>query len=119
MEKMTNVKAIEYVVATYGEELPSEVVEKLEKIKASFEKKSTSKKPTATQVANEDYKEAIVNALTEAGKALTIQDIQTACGGEVADFSTSKMSALLAQLRKDGTVVRTYDKKKAYFSVVA
>lgn len=119
MEKMTNVKAIEYVVATYGEELPSEVAEKLEKIKASFEKKSTNKKPTATQVANEDYKEAIVNALTEAGKALTIQDIQTACGGDIADFSTSKMSALLAQLGKAGTVVKTYDKKKAYFSAVA
>ena len=119
MEKMTNVKAIEYVVATYGEELPSEVAEKLEKIKASFEKKSTSKKPTATQVANEDYKEKIVGVLTEVGKALTIQEIQTACGGDIADFSTSKMSALLAQLRKDGTVARTYDKKKAYFTAVA
>lgn len=119
MEKMTNVKAIEYVVATYGEELPSEVAEKLEKIKASFEKKSTNKKPTATQVANEGYKEAIVDTLTEAGKALTIQDIQTACGGEIADFSTSKMSALLAQLKDAGKVVKTYDKKKAYFSAVA
>ena len=119
MEKLTNVKAIEFVINAYGEELPSDVAEKLEKIKASFEKKSTSKKPTATQVANEDYKEAIVNALTEVGKALTIQEIQTACGGDVADFSTSKMSALLAQLRKDGTVVRTYDKKKAYFTAVA
>ena len=119
MEKLTNVKAIEYVVATYGEELPSEVAEKLEKIKASFEKKSTNKKPTATQVANEGYKEVIVEALTEAGKALTIQDIQTACGGEVADFSTSKMSALLAQLKETGKVVKTYDKKKAYFSAVA
>ena len=29
MEKMTNVKAIEYVVATYGEERASEVAEKL------------------------------------------------------------------------------------------
>lgn len=119
MEKMTNVKAIEYVVATYGEELPTEVAEKLEKIKASFEKKSASKKPTTNQLLNENYKEKIVDALTEAGKALTIQEIQTACDGDVADFSTSKMSALLAQLRKDGTVVRTYDKKKAYFSVVA
>ena len=119
MEKMTNVKAIEYVVATFGEELPTEVAEKLEKIKASFEKKSTNKKPTATQVANEGYKETIVEALTEAGKALTIQDIQTACGGEIADFSTSKMSALLAQLKDAGKVTKTYDKKKAYFSAVA
>ena len=119
MEKLTNVKAIEFVINAYGEELPSEVAEKLEKIKASFEKKSTSKKPTATQEKNVGYKAQIVEVLTNAGKALTIQDIQTACGGEVADFSTSKMSALLAQLREGGTVVRTYDKKKAYFSVVA
>lgn len=119
MEKMTNVKAIEYVVATYGEELPSEVAEKLEKIKASFEKKSTSKKPTANQVANVGFKEEIVKALTESGKAMTIGEIQTACGGEIAEFNTSKMSALLTQLRTEGTVTRTFDKKKAYFSAVA
>ena len=117
MEKLTNVKAIEFVINAYGEELPSDVAEKLEKIKASFEKKSSNKKPTATQEKNVGYKAQIVEVLTEADKPMNIQEIQTACGGDFADFNTSKMSALLTQLRDAGTVVRSYDKKKAYFAI--
>ena len=114
--KMTNKGAVEYVINTYGAEIPADVLEKLEKIKASFEKKSASKKVTEKQEKNGEYKDRIVEILTDAGKALTIQDIQ-AEEEDFAEFNTSKMSALLSQLRKDGKIVRTYDKKKAYFTV--
>ena len=114
--KMTNKGAIEFVINTYGTEIPADVLEKLEKIKASFEKKSASKKVTEKQEKNGEYKDRIVEILTDAGKALTIQEIQ-AEEEDFAEFNTSKMSALLSQLRKDGTIVRTYDKKKAYFGI--
>jgi len=114
--KMTNKGAIEFVINTYGAEIPADVLEKLEKIKVSFEKKSASKKVTEKQEKNGEYKDRIVEILTDAGKALTIQEIQ-AEEVEFADFNTSKMSALLTQLRTEGKVVRTYDKKKAYFGI--
>ena len=119
MEKMTNVKAINYVVENFGADLPADVAEKLAKIKASFEKKSENRKPTAKQEQNEDYKEIIVDVLTNSDTGMTIKEIVAAAGTrlEGAD-STSKMSSLLRQLRLDGKVERTYDKKVAYFSAV-
>ena len=49
MTKMTNVKALEYVLTNCAD-LPSEVSEKLTSMKASFEKKaSAERKPTPTQ----------------------------------------------------------------------
>ena len=43
MTKLTNVKAIEFVIANCTD-LPTEVVEKLEKMKASFEKKASGER---------------------------------------------------------------------------
>ena len=74
MEKMTYVKALDAAIATLSAD-QSEVKEKLEALKASIAKKnSTERKPTATQTANEGYKEAILNAL-EVGKGYTITDL--------------------------------------------
>ena len=64
MEKMTNVKALAYVLENC--ELTTEVKEKLEKMKIQFEKKnSAEKKPTATQIANEGIKNIILETLSE------------------------------------------------------
>ena len=64
MEKMTNVKAIEYVIANC--EIPTEVAEKLEKMKASFIKKSSGeRKPTKTQAQNEALKPEILDYMEE------------------------------------------------------
>ena len=86
---------------------------------AALEKKSENRKPTAKQEQNEDYKEIIVDVLTNSDTGMTIKEIVAAAGTrlEGAD-STSKMSSLLRQLRLDGKVERTYDKKVAYFSAV-
>ena len=115
MEKMTNVKALEYVLSHC--ELTTEVKEKIAKIKASYEKKSTAtgeKKPTATQVANEGIKTAIVEGM-EANRNYTVTELQKeipAC----AELSNQRVSALLRQLKEEGKVVRIEDKRKAYFS---
>ena len=78
-------------------------------------KNSSEKKPTAQQVANEAIKQAIVDGM-ERDHLYTITDIQKnvpAC----ADLSNQKISALVRQLKDDGVVVKTEDKRKSYFSL--
>lgn len=72
--------------------------------------------PTKIQKENEPLKEAIVAVLAKAGSPLMIKDIQAA-DEALAGLSGQKVSALLTSLKKEGKVVRTEDKKKAYFSI--
>ena len=79
-------------------------------------RKSTSdKKPTAQQVANDGIKQAIVAAM-KSNTLYTVTDIQKSVA-ECADLSNQRVSALLRQLKDDNIVVRTEDKRKAYFSL--
>ena len=71
---------------------------------------------TATQKANEDVKANIIKALIDIARPVTISELQGENAG-MAEFSNQKLSALLKQLVDANTVVRTVDKKKAYFSV--
>ena len=78
-------------------------------------KNSGEKKLTAQQVANEAIKTAIVEAMVP-GTAYTITDIiksVSAC----ADLTNQRVSALMRQLIEAKVVVRTEDKRKAYFSL--
>ena len=112
MEKMTNVKALAYVLENC--ELTTEVKEKLEKMKIQFEKKnSAEKKPTATQIANEGIKNIILETLDE--KSMTITEMQKS-NSELAELSNQKISALLKQMTESGSVKREEIKRKAYFS---
>lgn len=83
---------------------------------ALLDKKSTAeKKPTAVQVANEGIKVAIAEGMT-ANTLYTVTDIQKgipAC----AELSNQRVSALLRQMVEAGVIVRTEDKRKAYFSL--
>ena len=117
MTKLTNVKAIEFVIANCTE-LPTEVVEKLEKMKASFEKKASGeRKPTATQKANEDLKDAILkymepNVLYSVGQLA--KDVP-----ELVKIGASgqKVSALIKQLKDAGQIKRVEEKRKAFFQL--
>ena len=78
-------------------------------------KNSSEKKPTAQQTANESIKSAIAEGMTP-NRLYTVTEIQkeiSAC----ADLSNQRVSALLRQMKDDGIVVRTEDKRKAYFSL--
>ena len=80
-------------------------------------KNSAEKKPTAVQVANEGIKADILEGM-EVGKKYTITDLMKeipAC----AELSNQRVSALVRQLVADGSVERTEEKRKAYFSKVA
>lgn len=77
-------------------------------------KNSADKKPTAQQLANGGIKQAILDGMAE-NRLYTVTEIQKeveAC----ADLSNQRVSALLRQLKDEGAVVRTEDKRKAYFS---
>ena len=47
---------------------------------------------------------------------MTITEIQKA-SDELAKYSNQKLSALFTQLKDEGRIIRTQDKKKTYFSV--
>ena len=83
-----------------------------------LEKKNASKSSaeTKTQKENAGIKENLLNEM-ESGKAYTISDMQKelACCKELTN---QKISALVRQLIGECKVVRTEDKRKAYFSKV-
>jgi predicted transcriptional regulator len=115
MTKMTNVKALDFVL-TNCSDLPSEVVDKLNAMKASFEKKSSAeRKPTATQQENMGHKADILAFLAD-GEKRTITDLMKGVPS-LADLSNQRVSAIVRQLVTSGEVVRTEDKRKAYFSL--
>lgn len=116
-ERMTNVKAIAYVIENC--EVPQEVAEKLEKMKASFEKKSSGeRKPTANQKANEGLKSAILNHM-ETDVLYSIGQLTKEVPELVAvNASGQKVSALVKQLKDAGLVERVEEKRKAFFKRV-
>ena len=114
MEKMTNVKAINYVLSSC--EVPADVKEKLEKMREQFVKKnSAERKPTANQVENQGYKADILAYLGTVESA-TITDLMKAVPS-LAELSNQRVSAIVRQLKDSGEVVREEIKRKAYFSI--
>ena len=79
-------------------------------------KNSAEKKPTAQQTANEGIKSAILNGM-EADKKYTITDLIKSIP-DCADLTNQRVSNLVRQLISEGKVVRTEEKRKAYFSKV-
>ena len=87
-----------------------------------LERKNTSlngeKKMTATQKENVGIKQAIL-ANMERDKLYTVGDMIKSFP-ELEGFSTSKVSAILRQMRDDvgtGEIIRIEDKRKTYFKL--
>lgn len=78
-------------------------------------KNSGERKPTANQVANEGLKTAIVEGM-EPKRLYTVSELMKVIP-ELADSTNQKVTALLRQLVLEGVVVRTEDKRKAYFNL--
>lgn len=76
-------------------------------------KNAADRKPTKVQTENEGVKEIILANLTET--PTTISDLQKA-STELGEISNQKISALIRQLVADGLIVRTEEKRKAYFA---
>lgn len=116
MTKMTQKNAIAYVLEHCT--LPTEVSEKLVSMKAQLEKKSNKsgeRKPTKTQIANEGHK-AVILANMEHGRLYTVTELTKEMPFD-EELSSQRVSALVRQLKDSGAIVRTEDKRKAYFSL--
>ena len=71
---------------------------------------------TKTQKENEKLIEVIYEAMANAGKAMTVTEIFKVVENDDIK-SSQKVSALVKKLVDAERVVRTEDKKKAYFSI--
>lgn len=123
IERMTNKKALEYVIKNC--DLPTEIMEKFEKMRDSASRKTLSgtKKPTATQIANETRKEVIMEILGESIEPLTATDIMKIHDNRIEDEemklnSNQRTSALLKQLVEEGKVVKEKTGNKTLFHAV-
>lgn len=99
-------------VASKNEELVAFIDHEVELLNKKNSYKST--KPTKTQRENEDLKVVLVGAMT--AEPMTISDIQDA-DATLGELSNQKISALLTQLIEAGKVVKTVEKRKAYFAL--
>lgn len=121
MDKMTNVKALRYVVENC--ELPTEIAEKVGNILATYEKKSAGsadRKPTKEQIANAEKAEEILAFLTaHKGTRYTIADLMKECPACEGIVSTQKLTPMLTALwdKGNGRVVRSTVKGRNMYSV--
>ena len=117
-DKMTNVKALEFVLANV--ELPAEVAEKIAKIKTAYENKSTNRKPTKAQESGAEIRKAVVAFLEDnAATKFTASEVLETIKVDFPDATLPKVSAQLTKLKDEGTIERTLEKKKAYFQAKA
>lgn len=116
MEKKTKKKL-------FGEVLAIAAVQESAELKAFVEheielltKKTTNKKMTKAQEENAVTKNLIEGTLGVFETPVTIKQLQEN-DSELAQFSNQKISSLLKQLIDEGKVVRTEEKRVAYFAI--
>ena len=92
----------------------------VDKSKAPEQKRSAEERsPTPKQVENRGFKDDIV-AFMEPDTLYTAQDIAEAVPSVVAaGLSVNRVMAMLTQLVNDGSLIRTEDKQKTYFSLAS
>ena len=116
MTKATAWGIVKGIVEASNHPQTAELVAKIEnELTLLAKKNSAEKKPTAQQVVNDSVKQAIIDGM-EHGVPYTITDIiksVPAC----AELTNQRVSALMRQLKDAGVVVRTEDKRKAYFTL--
>ena len=117
--KMTTVKALDYVLDNYGDmdDFPVEVKEKLLKMKEQALKKNTApRKPSKSQVENDELRVKILDYLIEENAPKRISEI---CAGipELEDASSQRISGLLRPLILHGRVEKFIDKRVTFFQM--
>lgn len=116
MTKVTKAQMFAMIKEVEGVKENQAMVEFIDHELELLAKKSANKKPTKTQEENEVIKAEILNVLTTEG--MTVTEIQSK-SETLGSLSNQRVSALLRQLINDNKVVKSIDKKRAYFSLVA
>lgn len=87
------------------------------RIAQTIKKNSTERKPTAKQIENEGYKSDIL-AWMDTDTVYAAGDVLKGVPSIVASgMSVNRVSALLTQLVESGTLVKTVDKRKNFYSL--
>lgn len=93
-----------------------EVIAKLNGMMKQLEAKASApKKPTKVQEANEGVKD-IIKAALEGQNPMTVSEIMTH-SAELGALSNQKVASLVRQMVEAGILVRTEEKRKAYFAL--
>lgn len=110
MEKKTKIEMFTEIQKVLTDK---EMIAFLEDQKELVRKKNSKKSLTPTQKANIDFKNIILNALTdEPVNISTLQSIEP----QLADLSNQRVSALLTQLITENKVKRVIEKRKSFFA---
>lgn len=114
MEKVTKRTMFEAIKVKVADtpEMVAFIDHELELLAKKNSYKST--KPTKTQVANEALKARIADVMSD-GRAYLASDVLKALNDP--ELSGSKVTSMLTQMKNDGVVVRTEEKRKAYFTI--
>lgn len=118
MEKMTYVKAIAYVTENCA--LPEDVAERLTALSASLVKKNSAvRKPTATQLANEGFKTAILEFLSEhAEESFSAKELSEQVAA-LASFNPQRVTGLLRSLENAKQVVSVKEKRLNRYAIAS
>lgn len=118
---MTKREMFVQVIAIVEESTVENKVELIEKLNHEIDmlnkKSSTSRKPTKTQVENEEFKGQILDFLAMTDRPVRIKEIQEGVPS-LAEISNQRISHLLRALVNTGSAERTMEKRVAYFSLV-
>lgn len=106
---------IRAIVEGSGNEREDEILAFIDHEVELLNKKSSKSGQTKTQKENVGIMDTIKEVLVDMGKPVTITEMQA--DERLAGFSNQKLSALVKQLVAKNEVVRTEDKKKAFFSI--
>lgn len=110
--KRENFATLRTVVETANTENKDELLSFIDREVELLNHKSAKSGQTKTQKENVAVKESIKEALAQFSAPVTVSEIMAIVG-----LSNQKISALLRQMVKAGEVVRTEEKKKAYFAL--
>lgn len=109
-EKFENVKA--FLIENGADDSMVDFIK--ERMELQAKKCGGSKKPTKTQVENEEVKAEILSILSNEGMTAT-----QVMGSLSEEYAIQKVTALLTAMVKAGTIERTKDKKSVLFSLKA
>lgn len=113
--KMTYVAALTYAIENLSD-APADVIEKLSALKAQTEKRnaSESKAVEKRKTADISLQDLVASVLRNSDKPMTITEIMNA-DATLGELSNQKVAALVRGM--GDKVIKTIDKRKAYFSL--
>ena len=108
---MTQIKALAYAIENGN--FPEDVVDRLESVKASLEKKKANKKPKKATEEQVAIREALFKALTEAPadkRVMKVGEIVKAAG---LNINTQKATPQVKILVAEGKIIKVDEGKKS------